>query len=103
MASNQSITIGVKKEPWSVLLGLAHELGHCLSVRKGTGAFYAYFLYRLELPLSDKEANIVLDEECRAWRLGINFLRRNDFPIDERMLSTKKTLYNTHRRKLGYL
>jgi hypothetical protein len=101
--AKQTITIGIKKEPWSVLLGLSHELGHCLSVRKGTLAFGAYLLYRLDVPLSDKLANMVLDEECRAWRLGFNFLRRNNLPIDNRMLAAKKERYATHLRKLGYL
>jgi hypothetical protein len=99
--SNQRIMSGTKGPPFLVLMAIAHELGHCLSVRRGSKSSFALQLkYNFNAKLSKKEKKAILAEEYAAWRLGFKFLRDNKLPVTDRMHWAKRILMGTHFKKL---
>lgn len=96
--SQQSITIGTKETPPFLFLAkMAHELGHCLSVRRtgkyGKGScvdMKTYLLYIFRASLTKKQKTAVLAEERIAWRLGFKFLRDNGLPVNDMMLRARR-------------
>jgi hypothetical protein len=104
-AGNQSIELGIYAECWYELIAvLAHELGHCLSVRSGKAISMAtYMIYIHEVPLSKREAKLILEEERRAWRLGFKVLRDNDIEVDGRMLKFRNARMRGHAKTVKRL
>jgi hypothetical protein len=96
---NQSITIGLDNYWWFVITGLSHEIGHCLSVRKGSICSMGDMMtYRLGVVLNRAHALRVLNEEKRAWNLGFRFMRRNGIEVDATMLHARKVLLGSHKK-----
>jgi hypothetical protein len=60
VALGQSITIGADTDGnhHLILMGLAHELGHCISARRGSKTnFHSYMLYRFNAKLNKRQAS----------------------------------------------
>jgi hypothetical protein len=100
--NNQSISIGTKNQAWLVYAILAHELGHCLSVRKGAMVdpnVYLDFI-AFKLPLTKRQAQSILKEEARAWTLGFRFLRKHGLPVNGDMQYVRRCLLKHWKRGL---
>ena len=88
--SSQNLRIGTIGRPMLVLMAMAHELGHCISVRKGShSSFVLQLKYNLNVRLTKKEKAAILSEEYRAWRYGFRFLRDNGFEVSDDMIRWK--------------
>jgi hypothetical protein len=93
----QSIRLGTNDRPELVLLCLAHELGHCLSIRVGSMASMTdRLLYNQGAKLSVIQHWRIVQEERLAFRLGCKFLRDNDLPITPWMKRAKRVLMASH-------
>lgn len=98
----QSIKIGIDSRPETVLAAVAHELGHCLSVRRGSASNMGLSLIdRMKAPLTKKQKKLILKEERDAWTLGYRFLRSNGLPITDWMRYARRVLIDSHVRRLG--
>lgn len=96
---NQWVTIGIRDPAWLVLITLAHEIGHCLSVRSGKQAVTAaeYLMYRFGYV---KDADRILKEERRAWDYGFRFLKSNGIRITKKFLWARDLLLETHVKRI---
>lgn len=100
--NKQWIVLGTNSKAQSVLIALAHELGHCLSVRKGSPSSMSLgFIDRLGAPLTRKQKKLLLKEERAAWTLGYRFLRSNNLPITDWMKYARRVLITSHVKRLG--
>lgn len=94
----QSIHIGTNAQPYYILCALAHELGHCLSVRMGSHTTRATLIrYNMHIRLSKKQKRGLHSEERRAWRLGFKFLKDSGLPITAQMKRARRNLLNSHK------
>ena len=82
---------------------LAHEVGHYISWKNKEGPSDGITKkYYSGKPYSNNIKNLVLGEEKRAWRYGLQFLEDCDFDICPEMLKYKKRClrsYNDHSNK----
>lgn len=102
---NQSITVGTYADYWYESIAvLAHELGHCLSVRKKKNIKMAtYLLYKFNAPLTEKQGTAILAEERRAWRYGFKTLRDLGIEVDERMIAFREARIRGHVKTIKRL
>jgi hypothetical protein len=97
----QSIRLGTQGDPELIVAALVHELGHCLSVRRGSQVSMAvYGLYVRRAPITRKQAKAVLAEERVAWRLGFAFLRKHGFRVTRTMKNLRRRRLAAHVRSL---
>lgn len=88
-----SIFLGTRGCPYLVLIALAHEYGHCLSIRSGRGlSFHTGMFFGLGFIENEQAAQAIIQEEKDAWRLGFCFLRRNGVIITPKMKRARKIL-----------
>jgi hypothetical protein len=98
---SQSINIGTKDHAELVLLSVVHELGHCLSVRRGSKTDrLTYLLYLGNAKLTKKQRDSILKEERECFRLGLKFARDSKLPVTDWMLYARRVMVNSHVKKL---
>ena len=104
-AINQSITLGVKGPKWYVLSSLAHEYGHCLTVRNGVDGlrFGTALFYELGIVRTKEDGKELIREEHTAWKLGYAAMRANDIGVDSDLLAHRDVLVQSHVQWINYL
>ena len=97
----QTITLGTKSPWWITIATLAHEFGHCLSVREGGGCSQGDMMnYRFGVIVNHTHAKRLIEEERRAWRFGFKFMRDNSIPVDAKMINARRVLVKKGHKKL---
>ncbi len=98
----QRVIVGMRGHPELLLACIAHELGHCLSVQRGSHTKSStYMLYRLcPAALGKRELKGVMAEENTAWELGFAFFKEHDLPVTKWMKRARKVLHSTHTKHI---
>lgn len=95
-AFNPYIMLGIKGPKWIVLVALAHEYGHYLSIKQGTKLKRGtVMLCRMGVILSKKDAELLKEEERIAWNLGFKELRANGIMVDESLQRARRILFKS--------
>lgn len=72
-------------DPFKILCTLVHELGHAKSWLEGTRteAYLAVYRHPNPAELSDKEKQLIMEEEIRAWEKGYQTAQEVGFSQQE--------------------